>query len=422
MGNSESRPNVENKPEQWHNAVNGNTEQLNLSPKPNINHAAFETTSENENFTQSEKNVPIPLSPSKHMVHENVKHEQLVGGAFDFSDIFNKLSSIMNDTEMSGGIPDHNIDEQLNHIRNLLNETETNTQSGGYDAHPLLLNKLRDLLSQDTETNLLIQDGGSIDQPLLLNKLRDLLSQDTETNLLTQDGGSIDQPLLLNKLRDLLSQDTETNLLTQDGGSAELNKLRNILLEDTETNFINFKGGALDKENLFSENSLTGGEHSEKHKKHEDSEKHKKHEESEKHKKHEESEKHKKHEESEKHKEVEERELVDASEKQEEEEQKTDQSGGEQLDTELKNILLELQANNKNLNKYKGGKSSKKSSRKSKKSKKSNKSSKKQSRRSSASNMSDETYNIDSDSDTEDYLTSTSSMNTSDINLKHYRS
>ena len=353
MGNSESRPNVENKPEQWHNAVNGNTEQLNLSPKPNINHAAFETTSENQNFTQSEKNVPIPLSSSKHMVHENVKHDQpLIGGGFDFSDIFNKISSIMNDTEMSGGIPDHNIDEQLNHIRNLLNETETNTQSGGYDAHPLLLNKLRDLLSQDTETN----------------------------------------------------------LLTQDGGSAELNKLRNILLQDTETNFINFKGGALDKENLFSENSLSeqsGGEHSEKHKNHEESEKHKEH---------------KKHEESEKHKEVEERELVDASEKQEEEEQKTDQSGGEQLDTELKNILLELQANNKNLNKYKGGKSSKKSSRKSKKSKKSNKSSKKQSRRSSTeeSNISNNTYEIDTDS--EDYLTSTSSMNTSDINLKHYRS
>ena len=105
----------------------------------------------------------------------------------------------------------------------------------------------------------------------------------------------------------------------------------------------------------------------------------------------------------------------------------TDQSGGDQLDTELKNILYELQSNNKNLSKYKGGKSSKKSSKKSKKSsKKSKKSSKKQSRRTSeTSNVSHNTYNIDSDfdsGDSEEYLTSTSSMNTSDINIKHYRS
>jgi hypothetical protein len=86
----------------------------------------------------------------------------------------------------------------------------------------------------------------------------------------------------------------------------------------------------------------------------------------------------------------------------------------------LQHILYELQANNKNLSKYKGGKSSKKSSKKSKKS------SKKQSRRSSeTSNVSHNTYNIDSDfdsGDSDEYLTSTSSMNTSDINIKHYRS
>ena len=118
--------------------------------------------------------------------------------------------------------------------------------------------------------------------------------------------------------------------------------------------------------------------------------------------------------------EVEVEEVEEKPEQEEKEDNMTDQSGGDQLDTELKNILYELQANNKNLSKYKGGKSSKKSSKKSKKS------SKKQSRRGSdTSNVSHNTYNIDSDfdsGDSEEYLTSTSSMNTSDINIKHYRS
>jgi hypothetical protein len=103
MGNSESRPapnsNVEKNLEQWHNAVNGNTEHLVSSPQP-IPRAALLSTSEGPEFTESERLVPVPLPSSnaiKHTVHENMttikpsgEHTDLVGGAFDLSYIFNK--------------------------------------------------------------------------------------------------------------------------------------------------------------------------------------------------------------------------------------------------------------------------------------------------------------------------------------------
>ena len=103
---------------------------------------------------------------------------------------------------------------------------------------------------------------------------------------------------------------------------------------------------------------------------------------------------------------------------QKESEAESDQSGGENLDTELKVILKELQANNKS--NYKGGKSSRKSSKKSNKSNKSKKQSRRETTEESA--MTNGTYDIDTDSGDEDYLSSTSEMNTSDININHYRS
>jgi len=323
MGNSESRnklseqkeaPEIKPNQNQWLNAVNGNTEQLQVSsPKPNINHAAFETTSENANFTVSEELKPMPIN------------ETMVGG-FNLSSIFNKLSSMLQDTEMDGGLSnDEFVNNKLSHIKSLLEDTEVESQLGGH------LERIRELL-QETETNNLV--GG-------FNEVNPML-----------------------------------------------NKLRHLLLQETESNVINFKGGALNNENLFSENSLTESEKPDQmgELKKEEKEEHYK-------------------------------------EKEEEENANTDQSGGEELDTELKNILVELQTNNKNVNKHTGGKSSRKGSKKSG-SKKSG--SKRQSRRTASSepsNQSENTYNVgDSDeSDGEEYL-STSSMNTSDINIKHYRS
>jgi hypothetical protein len=90
-------------------------------------------------------------------------------------------------------------------------------------------------------------------------------------------------------------------------------------------------------------------------------------------------------------------------------------NGGEELDTELKNILMTLKKEN----------ASSKSSISGGKRRKSKKSSKKSSRRSDMSAVSDDEdetsmMNSDVDTDNEDYL-STSSLNTSDINVKHYR-
>lgn len=336
MGNSESRNkhSEENKEttnksnhNQWHDAVNGNTEQLLVSSpkKPHeLNHAVFETTSENANFTVSEHLQSVPVNTTRSKIHENVSHPapkdntELIGG------LFNKISNLLVDTEVAPQLSELSDNIYLNKIRSLLQETETAPQLGGSSVDNFQLDKIRELL-QETETNNLV--GGSNDNFINENPM--------------------------------------------------INKLRELLLQETESNIINFKGGALNKENLFSEKESDKS--------------------------------------NSEHQKVEKRELTDDN----QDLKTTDQSGGEELDTELKGILLELQSNNKNLNKHIGGKSSRKSSKKSR--------SKKQSRRTSessrASGASGNTYNIgDSDeSDGEDYL-STSSMNTSDINIKHYRS
>jgi hypothetical protein len=338
MGNSESRnkhseenQNLEKNANhnQWHNAVKGNTEEIQVSsPRANVNHATFETTSDNENFTVTEELKPVAV------IHENVSYPNhvkknntdLLGG------LFSKLSNLLQDTEMDGGVSDNVfINSKLSQIRELLQDTEMPSQLGGNISEVNHIERLKELL-QETETNNLV--GGF----------------DSNNNNLVS----------INPM---------------------INKIRELLLQETETNIVNFKGGALNNENLFSENKSTESKKKE-------------------------------------HVKVEKRELDEIHvESEKHENLNTDQSGGEELDTELKNILVELQSNK---NKHTGGKSSRKGSKKS--SKKSG--SKRQSRRSSeASEASNNTYNIgDSDeSDVEDYL-STSSMNTSDINIKHYRS
>ena len=326
MGNSESRPNKEAVPEvnnndvivnqpnnnDWKNAVNGNTEEL--SVRPNINHAAFETTSEEMPFTESENVVPVSVNSSR-----------------------NYSTALENAITQPRVVPASN--------------------------------------SNITGLNVTMK-GGFFDQ------LASLL-QDTETNVFDTNSIVIDSKL--NQIRSLL-QESEVNNFS--GGDVSSNRIRDLLLQDTES-FMNFRGG----------------EHSEqKDKKHV-----KKIDEVSEEEKEEKEEK----EEEEKEEKPEVNEVVE--EMQKESEAESDQSGGENLDTELKVILKELQANNKS--NYKGGKSSRKSSKKSNKSKK-------QSRRETTeeSAMTNGTYDIDTDSGDEDYLSSTSEMNTSDININHYRS
>jgi hypothetical protein len=350
MGNTNSGPiNSEAKPINpgfTNNAVTGNTEEL--SVKPNVTHAAFETTSENLNFTNSEPMVSLPL-----------KSNSLMQG--ELSD----TSEMQNYTESNTNQPYYK--EYMQAKQQYLNSKKTNemtTQNGGF-----ILDKLVSLL-QDSEEPVFTIDSK-------LNQIRSLL-QDSEFN-------------------------NNNNLV---GGAVDENsqKLRELLLQDTES-FINFRGGDSTKNSKMKEITEDEKEEDEK-------------EEDEKEEK-EEDEKEEKEEDEKKEKKTEEKEEVKIVPLSENEEDETSQSGGEDLDTELKVILKELQMNNKNV--HKGGKSSRKSSKKSKKSKKN-------SRRTTTeeSKMTNGTYDIDSDSsdgNEDDYLTSsTESMNTSDVNINHYRS
>jgi hypothetical protein len=364
MGNSASvSNNEEGIPEQNNNIIGYHTNHTwekavngnteELNLRPKVTHAAFESTSENMPFTVSEKAVPAPVKNNYANLSE---------------------TSVM---------------QQYN---------ETNADKPYYNEY--MQAKQKYLNSKSLKNNM---KGGFI-----FDKLANLFNE-TEVNVFDNNSNLIDTKL--NQIKSLL-QDTETNNLV--GGDVSSQKLRELLLQDTES-FLNFRGG----ENKESEHEEANqNELKEEHKepkKHEEQEEHEEHKESKEHKKQEhKKQEHKKEEKEEK----EEKEVEEISEQmQKTDEEESDQSGGENLDTELKVILKELQANNKN--NHKGGKSSRKSSKKSNKSKK-------QSRRATTeeSEATNGTYDIDTDSgdDNEDYLTSTSSMNTSDININHYKS
>jgi len=241
----------------------------------------------------------------------------------------------------------------------------------------------------------------------IFDKIANLFNE-TEVNVFDNNSNLIDSKL--NQIRSLL-QDSETNNLV--GGDISSQRIRDLLLQDTES-FINFRGGE-NKESEHKEHKKHAKHVESKHNELKEEEKEEK-EEKEEEQKEEKEEKEEEHEQKQKE-EKEEKEVNEISEQmQKTDDEESDQSGGENLDTELKVILKELQANNN----HKGGKSSRKSSKKSNKSKK-------QSRRATTeeSEATNGTYDIDtdeSDGGDEDYLTSTSSMNTSDININHYKS
>ncbi len=242
-----------------------------------------------------------------------------------------------------------------------------------------------------TETEILIpgvlnenQNGGDI-----IQNLRNLI---LNSERLTENGNSLFLNNNINQIERLLTETENFNLV---GGSNILQNLRNILDNLTESappapvnnaSIINLRGGALENQNLFTsedkmqtEEKNTEDENMKEEKMKED-----------------------------------ENNAVESSE----------QSGGEQLDTELKEILKSLHKDSQNNSQsHKGGKGAKsrKSSRKSSKAK--TKSSRRTKTDMTDMDATEDTYDLDSDSggETEDYLTSTSSLNTSDIQIKHYR-
>jgi hypothetical protein len=289
----------------------------------------------------------------------------------------NKLETILGGSDTETYLINQNNEHILNKFNKLMVDSELNNK---YNAVTGDTETLDNFIQPESTLNHAVFETTSDTLPFTISE--NLVPVVRPAHIMS--GGN--NMNTLNKLSDLL-QDTETNFSGSASNAHIVNKLSS-LLETTETNdyAVNFRGGNLNSENLFTSEDVKGG-------------------------KHEESEKHDKHEKKEE------------SEKKESEKNESEQSGGVELDSELKNILMTLKKENegKNKNVISGGKT-KKGSKKSKKSKKSKSS--KSSRRSATSavgsNDSDE-YSNNSDSSSDNYLTSTSSLNTSDINVKHYR-
>ena len=334
----------------------------------------------------------------------------------------NNLKQLLEQTEqyvMDGGA----IDVTVQRLQHLLAETESFNMAGGA-IDDVTVQRLQHLLAE-TEQN--IMAGGAIDD-VTVQRLQHLLA---ETESFNMSGGAIDD-VSVQRLQHLLA---ETESFSMAGGQVEesVNNLRNLLVQ-SESNFnyqtVNLRGGQVESENLFSsENQPLEKEETEN-------------------------------------------ENLDVS-------GGSEQSGGEELSSELVEILKSLKKENKE-NKSGGsrkgdsrrrdedeeiqdeifsdfqgdtekweefqdyynehvGKSRKPKSkhdvyreweaetqlggkrRTSKKSsKKSSRKSSKKSRRMSKDSDYDLDNDMDMDTDDDDYL-STSSLNTSDINIRHYR-
>jgi len=313
--------------------------------------------------------------------------------------VLTKLETLLGGSDTETYVTNKNNEYLLNKFHSLLQDTEVNNN---YNA-----------VSGDTETlNNFVQPEPTINHAVF-ETTSDALPFTVSENLVpivisnnNMRGGN-NSTDTLNRLSKLL-QDSETNLTSNKVDNSRILNRLSTLLENTETNnyAMNFRGGGLDSENLFTSEDLKGGNHN------------KQHTESEEKKKHESEEK--KNHDSEKSKEP-------------EESEESKQSGGEELDTELKNILMTLKqdkSDSKNVisggKTKKGKKSNKKSDKKSSKKSATSKSSRRSDKNSEkekyeTSEDSDNESGDESDDESEEYLTSTSSLNTSDINVKHYR-
>lgn len=323
------------------------------------------------------------------------------------SEIINKLQNLLGGSDTETFVNNQNTQQYISSISKLLQDSEMklnqyNAVTGDTENLSNNVNTLNHNLFETTSDNDQItisenlvpelkfntMSGGSINNTM--NEISNLL-QETETYNLS--GGNINNTI--NKISNLL-QDTEINTNTN-FNSPIYNKLSS-LLEDTEmnNNIVNLRGGALESKNLFSDEDKESVSElkSKKDKKSKSvvSEEEKEENSSKEEEKEEEN-------------------------SPEEDNKESEQSGGVELDTELKNILMTLKKENASSkqNSISGGKG--------RKGKKSKKSKKTKSSRRSVTSSDDETsaMNSDVDTDNEDYLSSTSSLNTSDINIKHYR-
>jgi hypothetical protein len=316
------------------------------------------------------------------------------------AEVMNKLQTLLGGSDTETFVNNQNTQHYINNISKLLQDSEMNSNlynavTGDTENLSNNVNTLNHNLFETTSENDQItisenlipeikfntMSGGSINNTM--NEISNLLQ---ETEVYNLSGGNVDNTM--NKISNLL-QDSEINT-NNNFNSPIFNKLSN-LLQDTEmnTNVVNLRGGALESKNLFSDedNKSVSELKSKKDKKSVISE------------------------------EKEEKEEKEEENSPEEESNESEQSGGVELDTELKNILMTLKKENASSkqNSISGGKG--------RKGKKSKKSKKTKSSRRSVTSSDDETseMNSDVDTDNEDYLSSTSSIGTSDINVKHYR-
>ena len=363
-------------------------------------HSAFETTEKS-----NESNIMASM-------------DEMFGGSI--MDGIKRLLGAANNTEHM--TESNEMDAHVNNLKQLLEQTEQYVMDGG--AIDVTVQRLQHLLAETESFNMA---GGAIDD-VTVQRLQHLLA---ETESFNMSGGAIDD-VSVQRLQHLLA---ETESFSMAGGQVEesVNNLRNLLVQ-SESNFnyqtVNLRGGQVESENLFSsENQPLEKEETEN-------------------------------------------ENLDVS-------GGSEQSGGEELSSELVEILKSLKKENKE-NKSGGsrkgdsrrrdedeeiqdeifsdfqgdtekweefqdyynehvGKSRKPKSkhdvyreweaetqlggkrRTSKKSsKKSSRKSSKKSRRMSKDSDYDLDNDMDMDTDDDDYL-STSSLNTSDINIRHYR-
>jgi hypothetical protein len=427
------------------NAVTGDSENL---PAPEIvaaeidvvavgmpSHSAFETTEK-----PAESNIMASMDEMfGGSIMDGIK--SLLGAANNTEHVtesnemnthVNNLKQLLEQTEdnvMMGGAIDNVTVQRLQH---LLAETEQNVMAGGA-IDDVTVQRLQHLLAE-TEQN--VMSGGAIDD-VSVQRLQNLLA---ETESFSMAGGQVEaNDVSIQHLQNLLA---ETESFSMAGGQVgaglgtdeNVNNLRNLLVQ-SESNFnyqtVNLRGGKVESENLFSSENQP----------------------------------------LEKEKESE-NENLDVS-------GGSEQSGGEELSSELVEILKSLKKENKE-NKSGGsrkgdsrrrdedeeeerdikeemesdfqgntagkweefqdeykehvGKSRKPKSKhefyrewesqqfggKRRTSKKSSRKSSRKSRRMSKDSDYDLDDDMDMDTDDEDYL-STSSLNTSDINIRHYR-
>jgi hypothetical protein len=268
-----------------YNAVSGDTENLSNPSGQLLNNS----------FTESENLVPL-FKESNEMNGGSENHVPLFKESIEmnggFQSIMDRLSNLLQSTEMNGGM--EHSDSILNRISNLL---------------------------QDTETNM---TGGS---ELIMNKLSNLLHNNDVFEMSQMNGGSSSD--LLNKISNLLQESEQYGAYVPHENVSVIQNKLSSLLEDSEVNApVNLRGGALESENLFTSEEISNQLHMKKNKK------------SKKDDDVVSSEKEEEEEKEDAKEEEKEEEKEDEKEEEKEEEKESEQSGGVELDTELKNILM----------------------------------------------------------------------------------